>query len=67
MSTLQAQASAVERAALNLNGHVNNLSELVQKGRRPPAELDLARAWLPDLKAAAATMRTLADQKEPTS
>jgi hypothetical protein len=67
MSTLQAQAAAVERAALNLNGHVNNLVDLVQKGRRQRTELDLARAWLPDLQAAAATMRTLADQKEPTS
>lgn len=61
VSSLNAQATAVERAAVNLRGHVDNLENLVRKGRRPATELELARAWLPDLLAAAVTMRRLAD------
>lgn len=63
MPTIDAQATAVERAAVNLRGHVNNLADLVQRGRRPKHELDIATAWLPDIEAAAVTMRRLASNE----
>lgn len=63
---LNQQADAVELAFLNQRGHVNNLSGLVAKGKRPQAELDLARMQLTPLEAAAATMRGLA-QKQTVS
>lgn len=62
MATFAQQAAAVERAAVNWRGHVNNLRDLVARGRRPQHEYDMAVAWLPDLEAAAETMRGLASQ-----
>lgn len=58
--TMQQQADAVARAAVNLRGHYNNLAELAPKGRRPLHELDEARRWLPALQAAAVTLAKLA-------
>lgn len=57
--TLSQQAAAVERAAANWRGHVLNLRELAQCGKRPQSEYDMAAAWLPDLEGAALTMRWL--------
>ena len=51
------QCAAVELAALNLRGHVENLEGLVKRGRRTQAELDIPKARLPALEAAAKTMR----------
>lgn len=65
MSTLRAQADAVELAALNRAGLIRTLEDLVAKKKRPQHDLDVAKALLPDLQAAAATMRRLAEQKEP--
>jgi hypothetical protein len=60
--TLSEQAAAVRRAAVNHNGHVNNLCELVARRKRPQHELDIAIQWLPALLAAADTMEEWAQQ-----
>jgi hypothetical protein len=60
MSDLAKQAAAVERAAVNLAGHVRRLAELVDANKRPQHELDIARTWLPALRDAAKTMRMIA-------
>jgi hypothetical protein len=39
---LAAQATAVRRAAVNLQGHVDNLKRLVARRQRPEIELDRA-------------------------
>lgn len=59
---IASQATAVERAAANLRGHIETLRGLVSRGRRPQHELDTARAWLPDLEAAAMTLRKFVDE-----
>lgn len=61
--TIAQQCAAVERAALNFRGHVENLAYLAEKGRRPQLEHDMAAAWLPDLQAAAKTMRWLVENE----
>lgn len=61
--TLAQQAAAVARASVNWRGHVNNLRDLAARGKRPQAEYDMAVAWLPDLEAAAVTMRDLAKSR----
>jgi hypothetical protein len=53
------QAAAVERAAMNWRGHLNNLRDLSSRGRRPVSEYEAALAWVPDLEAAAETMKAL--------
>lgn len=58
--SLSHQASAVELAALNQRGHVNNLEDLVAKRRRPQSDVDIARHQLPGLEAAAKTLTFLA-------
>jgi hypothetical protein len=60
-TTLRHQASAVERAACNLRGHVDNLRSLVERGKRPAAELEEQAGWLPALEEAACTLRRIAD------
>lgn len=57
--SLLKQLAAVERAAVNLGGHVQNLRDLVKKGKRPELELKIAEQWLPDLQAAARTLQIL--------
>lgn len=57
--TIAEQCAAVELAALNLRGHVENLEHLVKRGKRPQAELDIPKARLPALEQAAKTMRWL--------
>lgn len=64
MITLAKQAAAVERAAVNWRGHVNNLGDLAARGKRPEHEYEMAAAWAPDLEAAAVTMRQLAARHE---
>jgi hypothetical protein len=56
---LKRQAAAVERAAMNWRGHVDNLRDLSSRGRRPKTEYEAAAAWVPDLEAAAETMKAL--------
>lgn len=65
---LKRQAAAVERAAMNWRGHVDNLRDLSSRGKRPVLEYEIAAAWLPDLEAAAETMKALCARvsgKEP--
>jgi hypothetical protein len=57
--SLSEQAAAVRRAAVNHNGHVNNLRDLVARKKRPEHELEIAAQWLPALIAAADTMEGL--------
>jgi hypothetical protein len=57
--TLKQQADAVELATVNQRGHVANISELVERGKRPPHELNLARRSIPGLAAATTTLRAL--------
>lgn len=61
--TLRQQAEAVELAALNRRGHIQNLTEMVAKGRRPFTDIEIARLSLPALEAAAATLQALAEQE----
>lgn len=62
---IKQQAAAVERAAVNWRGHVDNLRDLSERGKRPVSEYEMAAAWLPDLEAAAVTMRKLAEASPP--
>lgn len=62
--SLRQQADAVELAFVNKRGHVRNLTGLVEKGRRPKPELDLAKMALPALEAACATLRYM-EKHEP--
>lgn len=57
--TLSDQTLAVQRAAANLRGHVENLRNLVERRKRPQHELDEAVRWLPHLEAAARSMEWL--------
>jgi hypothetical protein len=64
--SLHQQAAAVERAAVNWRGHVNTLRDLAARGKRPRQEYDMAMQWLPDLEAAAKTMRKIATPSKGT-
>lgn len=57
---IEAQATAVELAYLNLRGHRDNLRCLVEKGRRPKHELEQVDRQLADLRPAVATIKWLA-------
>ena len=57
---IHTQAAAVERAAMNLRGHIEIVEDLIRKKRRTEAELTLSRSWLPELEAAAKTLKWLA-------
>lgn len=56
MIAIKLQAEAVEIAAVNLRAHVDNLSILVEKGKRPQHDLDLVCKRLPLLEQAAKTL-----------
>lgn len=58
--TLADQATAVETAAANLRGHVDNLRGLVAARRRSEMDLHIAEDRLPALEAAALTLRDMA-------
>jgi hypothetical protein len=66
-ASLKDQAAAVERAAVNLRGHGENLAHLVAKGKRPIEELELARKFYPQLAAAAVTLHELARKEASTA
>jgi hypothetical protein len=65
--SLAEQAAAVRRAAINHNGHVHNLRDLVARKKRPEHELEIAVQWLPALLAAADTMEALATDQQHRS
>jgi hypothetical protein len=58
--TIEQQAAAVEREAVNLAGHVRRLEELVAAKRRPEHDLEMARVRWAGIAAAAKTMREIA-------
>lgn len=60
---LNQQATAVETAAANLRGHVDNLRNLVAAKRRSEMDLHIAEDRLPALEAAAVTLRQMARGK----
>jgi len=62
--SLHAQAEAVALASANLRGHIENLTGLVERGRRPAHELDHARSYYPALNAAANTLAFM-EKHEP--
>jgi hypothetical protein len=55
--TLEAQVSAVERAVVNLKGHIEILQDLVKKKKRDPALLEMKQSWLPELEASLVTLK----------
>jgi len=55
--TLEAQVSAVERAVVNLKGHIEILQDLVAKKKRDPALLEMKQSWLPELEASLVTLK----------
>ena len=57
--TIKEQADAIEIAAVNLRGHVDNLSMIVEKGKRPQHDLDLFCKRLPLIEQAAKTLKFL--------
>ena len=63
MIPLDQQIAAVEISAVNLRGHVENLAELVAKGRRSELEHRISADRLPALEAAAITLRWLKDHE----
>lgn len=58
--SIEAQATAVERALTNWRGHRDTIERLVRKGRRPAHELAALEQWIPQLEAAIVTVRWLA-------
>jgi hypothetical protein len=54
---IKAQAAAVERAAMNLRAHIELVEGLIKQKKRGESELALSRSWLPDLEAAAKTLK----------
>jgi len=56
---LDIQIEAVERAVINLKGHIDILRDLVSKKKRDPSTLDMKESWLPELEAALNTLKWL--------
>ena len=61
---LDIQISAVERAVINLRGHIDILRELVSKKKRDPSTLEAKESWLPELMAALETLKWLQAHEE---
>jgi hypothetical protein len=61
---LSDQILAVERAAINLKGHIEILHGLVAQKKRDPIVLITKESWLPDLEAALVTLRWLDKNKD---
>jgi hypothetical protein len=55
--SIDAQITAVATVLVNEKGHLDVLSGLVAKGKRPPHDPELIEARLPALRAALATLR----------
>ena len=56
---IRVQAAAVERAAMNLRAHIELVEGLIRQKKRGEQELALSRSWLPELEAAAKTLKWL--------
>lgn len=62
--SLAKQVAAVQRAVVNLRGHVANLSGLAERGKRPRVEYEMAAAWFKDLEAAGHTFEQVAKDEK---
>jgi len=60
---IDVQVGAVERAIVNLEGHIEILRDLVAKKKRDPIVLVSKENWLPELKAALETLRWVEKNK----
>lgn len=58
------QVAALEVALLNKQGHLENLEDMVRKGRRPAHEAQLVRDSIAPLEAALNTLKTVQKHKE---
>jgi len=56
---LETQVAALERAVVNLQGHIAILRDLVAKKKRDPIVLETKENWLPELEAALNTLKWL--------
>lgn len=61
---LDIQIAAVERAVVNLEGHISILRDLVAKKKRDPIVLTSKEHWLPELRAALETLRWVEKNRE---
>ena len=61
---LLAQVMAVERAAMNLRAHIKNIEKLIGEKKRVEDHLIMDKSLLPQLEAAALTMRWLKNNEE---
>lgn len=60
MSSIAAQATAIELAFLNARGHRDVIADLVAKRKRPQHELDQLNRQVAELEPAVSTMKWLA-------
>jgi hypothetical protein len=58
--SIDRQAAAAEISVSNLRGHIDNLTRLVEAGKRNPVDLQIAKDRYPELEAAALTLRQMA-------
>lgn len=61
---LDLQIDAVQRAVVNLEGHISILRDLVAKKKRDPIVLVSKEHWLPELQAALETLRWVQKNQE---
>lgn len=61
---LEIQVMAVERAVVNLEGHIAILRDLVAKKKRDPSTVEMKESWLPELQAALNTLKWLEKNKD---
>jgi len=61
---LDIQIAAIERAVVNLEGHIGILRDLVAKKKRDPIVLTSKEHWLPELQAALGTLRWVEKNRE---
>lgn len=61
---LDVQIAAVERAVVNLEGHIAILRDLIAKKKRDPITVETKESWLPELQAALNTLKWLRKHEE---
>lgn len=61
---LDVQIAAVERAVVNLEGHIAILHDLIAKKKRDSITVESKESWLPELQAALNTLKWLQKHEE---